>query len=45
MGGGGMQDRAGQGKVLAGKWEQLFAYLTHCINLIHIALSFHEDIP
>ena len=40
-GGGG----AGQGDVFAGAWEQLFSYLTHSINLIHIALNFHQDIP
>ena len=39
------QGRTGQGEVLAWEWEQLFSYVTHCINLIHIALSFHEDIP
>ena len=36
---------AGQGEVLAREWEQLFSYVTHCINLIHTALRFHEDIP
>ena len=36
---------AGQGEVLAREWEQLFSYVTHCINLIHIALRLHEDIP
>ena len=41
MGGGGV----GQGEVLARVWEQLFSYVTHCINLIHIALRFPEDIP
>ena len=41
MGGG----RAGQAEVSAGEWEQLFSHVTHCINLIHIALRFHEDIP
>ena len=40
-----MQGLAGQGEVLARKWEQFFAYVTHCINLIHIALRFHADIP
>ena len=48
MGGGGGGGRAGQsraGQGLAGEWEQLFSYVTHCINLIHIALQFHEDIP
>ena len=28
-----------------GEWEQLVSYVTHCINLTHIALRFHEDIP
>ena len=41
-GGGGRQ---GQGEVLAGEWEQLFSYVTYCINLIHIAFNFHQDIP
>ena len=46
MGGGGRgQDRIGQGEVLAGEWEQLFSYVTHCINLIHIDLRVHEVIP
>ena len=27
------------------KWEQLFSYVTYCINLIHIALNCHQDIP
>ena len=39
---------AGQGRArgqLAGQWEQLFSYVTHCINLVYIALHFHEDIP
>ena len=46
-GGGGV----GRGRAMGGVgkgWEQLFLYVTHCINLIHIALSsfcFHEDIP
>ena len=43
-----MQGLAGLGKgkgVLAREWEQLFSYVTHCINVIHIALRFHEDIP
>ena len=49
-GGGGAIGRTGQckaeqGEMLAGEWEQLCSYVTHCINLIHIALSFHEDIP
>ena len=44
-GGGGRQGLAGQGEVLAREWEQLFSYVTHCINPIHIALRFHEDIP
>ena len=39
------QGMAGQAEVLAGEWEQLFTYVTHCIKLIHIALGFHEDIP
>ena len=29
----------------AGEWEQLLSFVTHCINLIHISLRFHEDIP
>ena len=36
---------AGQGEVLAREREQLFSYMTHCINLIHIAVRFHEDVP
>ena len=38
--------RAGQGEVLAGGWEQLhvYSYVAHCINLIHIAFNFHQDI-
>ena len=36
---------AGQGEVLAREREQLFSYVTHCINLIHIDLRFHEGIP
>ena len=47
-GGGGGGGRAWQGKggdVLAREWEQLFSCVTHCINLIHIALCFNEDIP
>ena len=39
------QGRAGQGEVFSGEWEQLLSHVTHCINLIHFALSFHEDIP
>ena len=27
-----------------GELEQLFSYVTHCINLIHIAINFHQDI-
>ena len=27
------------------EWEQSFSYVTHCINLIHIALNFHQAIP
>ena len=43
---GGEGGRAWQGKeVLERELEQLFSYVTHCINLIHIALQFHEDIP
>ena len=37
--------RARQGEVLVGRVELLFSYVTHCINLIHIALYFHQDIP
>ena len=44
-GGGGAQGLAGQGEVLARMSEHLFSYLTHCINLIHIILRFHEGIP
>ena len=44
--GGG--EGAGLGRargVLVIEWEQLFSYVTLCVNLIHIALGFHEDIP
>ena len=41
QGGGG----AGEGEVLAREWEHLFSYVTHYINLIHIALRFHDNIP
>ena len=46
-GGHGMawHGRAGHGDVLAGEWKQLFSNVTHCINLIQIALNFHQDIP
>ena len=30
---------------MAGEWEQLFSYVTYCIDLIHIAINFHQDIP
>ena len=40
--GGGVHGLVGQGEVLAREWEQLFSYVTHCIN---IALRFHEDMP
>ena len=43
-GGGGRAGGKGQSEVLAGEWEQLFSYVTHCINLIHIALNFEQDI-
>ena len=36
VGGGGGGFWAGQGEKLAGKWEKLFSYVTHCINPIHI---------
>ena len=40
VGGGGSGEkvlgRAGQREVSAKEWEQLFSYMTHCINLIHI---------
>ena len=41
--GGGREMEQGEG--LAGEWEQLFSYVTHCINLIHIAINFHTNIP
>ena len=31
-GGGGGGRKARQGKMLAGDWEQLFSYVTHCLN-------------
>ena len=37
--------RARQGEVVAGEWEQLLSCVTYCINLIHIALHFHQGIP
>ena len=37
--------KARQGEVLAGEWEQLLSYVAHCVNLIHIALNFYQDIP
>ena len=27
------------------KGEQSFLYVTHCLELIHIAIKFHQDIP
>ena len=41
------QGLARQGEVLAREWKQLFNYftVTPCINQIHIASRFHEDIP
>ena len=27
------------------KGEQSFLYVTDCLNLIHIAIKFHQDIP
>ena len=39
-----MGSRAEHRKVLPGEREQLFSYVTHCINLIHIVLHFHEEI-
>ena len=44
-GGGGSQGKAAQGEVLAREWEQLLSYVTHCIDLIHSALHFHQDGP
>ena len=41
---GAEQDREGQREVLAGELEQSFSYVTHCINLMQIALIFHQDI-
>ena len=41
-------DRAGQvgqGGMLAGKGEQLFSHVTHCVNRIHITLNVHKNIP
>ena len=40
LGLGEAQGRSRKGEVLAGEWEQLFSYVTHCINLINIALDF-----
>ena len=40
-----MEGRAGQGEVMTGEWEPLFSYVTPFINLKHIALKFHQDIP
>ena len=28
-----------------GKEEKSFLYATHCPNLIHTAIKFHQDIP
>ena len=39
------QGLAGQEEVLARNLKQIFSYVTHCINLIHIALHFLEDRP
>ena len=44
-GGRGWQGLAWQEEVLTMEWEQLFSYVTHCINLIPIALRFYEDMP
>ena len=44
-GGGGRRGLARQGEMLAREWEHLFSYSTHCINVIHIGLRFHENIP
>ena len=27
------------------KGEQSFVYVTHCLDLIHIPIKFHEEIP
>ena len=43
-GGGGEKGLARQGEVLAREWAQLFSYVPNCINLIHIAFRFHEDV-
>ena len=43
--------RAGRGGreelvvVFAGECKQLFSYVAHCINLIHITLKFDQYIP
>ena len=40
------EGREGQGKGREGQWVgAIIFYVMHCINLIHIALRFHEDIP
>ena len=44
-GGGGTTGWQNRGGVDRGVREQLFSYVTHCINLIHIALNFYQDIP
>ena len=45
--GRGKQGRAGSTERRRGKreLEQLFSCMIYCINLIHIAIDFHQDIP